>query len=163
MGTNAAPLPGRHLVGKVEDHKTLTGNQILIQIAGQTVGRCQSITHRESFGTEPLYELGSMLPAELVPLRWSGSLTVDKYRLRQSAFDKTPVKYGENVLKQQLFDVVVVDKVTGNVVEKFRGCVQSDLSGAFPANRASTQNVTFLYMEHVDGADLARQANVQQQ
>lgn len=158
--TNVRPMPGRHLTGKVEDHQTLTGNQILIQVEGRTIGRVQNMTARESFGTEPLYEVGSMLPAELVPLQWRGTLSIDKYRLKQDAVEGLGLAFGEDVLKKNLFDVVIINKATGSIVEKFAGCVQADLGGNYPANRPATQNVTFLFQEHIKG-DAVTQATAQ--
>lgn len=148
---------GRHMRGRVNEHKTLTGNLIQIMVAGKVVGRIQSISSRESFGTEPVYELGSMMPAEYVTNRWQGTLTIEKYQLRRSQFDGLPVAYSENVLTSELFDVVVIDKATGVQLEKFIGCIQSDAGKTFQANRAANQNVTFFYMDHDDGQDAGGQ------
>ena len=145
------PSPGRYMSGPVGGNPTETGNLILIAMQGQVIGRVQNITSRETWGTEPLYEIGSMLPAELVPLQWRGSLSVDKYKLRQSAMEALPINYGDDILTQQLFDIIIIDAASGNIIEKFRGCVQADMTSAKPANRPSTQNITFFYLEHLAG------------
>lgn len=156
------PSPGRYLTGAVEGHQTQTGNTIQIQIDGVVVGRIQSLSFREGWGTEPIYEIGSMLPAELVPMQWRGTITVDKYRLRKQAFEKLPIKYGEDILKQKLFDIVILDKTDGSIIEKFMGCVQSDVSSSQAANRPGTQNITFLFQQHLSAEDVQNASKTQQ-
>ena len=151
MPAQDKPSPGRHLTGTVENHPTATANIIEIRIRDKVVGRVQTVSNRESFGTEPLYEIGSMLPAEIVPTRWQGSITVDKYVLRKASIEALPLAYSESILKTLLFDVVIVDRTTGKTIEKFQGCVQSDAGRTYAAQRPVNQNATFAYMNHVEG------------
>lgn len=147
----AAPSPGRHMTGVVGDHKVLSANQVVIMIGNVAVGRAQSMNFRESLGTEPVMEIGSMMPAEHIPNRFQGSLTLQRYRLRREVVTQLGLAGSdEAVLKSKMFDVVVKNS-DGAMVEKFVGCTPSDTSGDFQANRAATRGHTFFYMQRVNG------------
>lgn len=149
-----SPFPGRSLTGAVKNHKTLSGNIVTVQIDGQPVGRALNVRYDEDFGTEPIYEVGSMLPAELIPQRWSCRLSIEKYALRERAFDGLNVAYSEDILLKNLFDLIVKDRTTGKIIHLFRGCVQANAGGQIAANRPVNQNATFYAMDHLSGDEL---------
>ncbi len=128
------------------------GHTIKIKIAGQEVGRIQSIDGRRSFGQEGVYEISSIMPQEHVALRYEGSLTVDKFLVRKKALKKLGLaKYGVGVLQQDVIDIEVTDNFTGDIIVVYRGCSIQDYSENFRVNAISGENATFVYLSADDG------------
>lgn len=146
-----SPRPGRQIHGAAEVQKTATGNRIEIDIRGQIVGRCQSVDASKDFGTEPVHEIGTMMPAELVPLRFGGRLSVSKYMLNEAAFESLPMAYSEDILLRERFNLVIRDRQTGKTIKTYVGCLQASGGEQIAANRPVNQNATFLYMDEAEG------------
>lgn len=66
-----------------------TGNTIYITIGNTPIGRAQSLQAERSFGTEGVYEIGSIMPQEHVYLKYDGTLTVNRFRLRREDIEKS--------------------------------------------------------------------------
>ena len=65
-----------------------TGNTVLLMIKGKPVGRAQSASGRREYGTTGVYEIGSIMPQEHVYLRYEGTLTVERLRMKKENFAK---------------------------------------------------------------------------
>lgn len=138
-----------------------TGNTILLKIAGKEIGRAQGIDGRRSFGTEGVYEIGSIMPAEHVHNRFDGTVSVDRFFVRRSSLDQLGLtSLGEEVLKKDLIDIEVLDKVTGKTVRVYRGCSLSECSENFRVGQISGENATFQYLDSSAGGDTSGGVNI---
>ena len=64
--------------------QTHAGHTVLLKLGGQLVGRAQTANARRTFGTQGIYEIGSIMPVEHIPLRYEGSVTLDRFLIRLS-------------------------------------------------------------------------------
>jgi len=62
--------------------QTHAGHTVLLKLGGELVGRAQTANARRTFGTQGVYEIGSIMPVEHIPLRYEGSVTMDKFLIR---------------------------------------------------------------------------------
>lgn len=128
-----------------------TGATILLMIGNKVVGRAQGIDGRRSFGTEGVYEIGSIMPQEHVYNRYEGSVTVDRFFVKKDNLKKLGfAALGEEVLNLDVIDIVVVDKITREIVRAYRGCSIQDYSETFRANAIAGENATFVYLKASD-------------
>jgi len=123
------------------------GHSIYLEMDGKRIGRVQGITNRTNFGTEGVYEIGSIMPQEHVPLRFEGAITVNKYVIKKAVLKTLnvfPDSVGEEILKKNIFNVAVYDKATKEAVIVYEGCTQSDGNMNMQANQILGQDCTFL-------------------
>ena len=134
-------------MAKVTDQSVHTGNTVYIMIQGQVLGRAQSLSGERSFGTEGVYEIGSIMPQEHVYLKYTGSVTLEHMRLRTSSLGSLGLAaMGEEVLGKGIIDINVLDNLTGNPVVTYRGCSIDTYSENFRANDIVTESVRFYYL-----------------
>lgn len=123
------------------------GHTITIKIKGEQVGRIQGGDGRRSFGQEGIYEIGSIMPQEHVPLRYEGSFTVDRFYVSKNDLAKLGMAaLGEDILNMDVLDIEVLDKRSGETVRVYEGCSVQDYSESFRANAISGENATFVYL-----------------
>jgi len=131
-----------------------SGASIILKIDGQEIGRAQGIDGRRSFGTEGLYELGSIMPQEHVFNRYEGSVSLEKFYVKNKSLkDLGLLSLGADVLKRDKINIEVLDKETGAIVRTYRGCSAQDYSESFRVGAISGENATFAYLEASDGKD----------
>jgi len=124
-----------------------TGNRIYIMIKNEVIGRAQSLTGDRSFGTEGVYELGSIMPHEHVFLKYTGTVSVERYRLRTGNMsDKKITALGEDVLKIDILDINVKDNQTGALIICYRGCSINTYSETYRANDITGESAQFYYL-----------------
>ena len=129
------------------NQKVHTGNTIYLSINGETVGRAQSIEGSRSYGTEAIHEIGSIMPQEHVYLRYEGTISLSKMRMKQESLDQMGIgALGEEILERDVIDVLVVDKLTGQVIVSYNGCSANDMSESFATGEVSTEDITFSYL-----------------
>jgi hypothetical protein len=123
------------------------GHTIKLKIGGKEIGRAQSIDGRRSFGQEGVYEIGSIMPVEYVALRYEGSVTLDKFKIRtQSLKELGLAALGVGILNMDVIDIEVTDSYTGAIVVVYRGCSLQEYSESFRANAISGENATWQYL-----------------
>lgn len=128
------------------------GHTISLKIGGKEIGRAQSIDGRRSFGQEGVYEIGSIMPQEHVALRYEGSVTLDKFKIRtKSLNDLGLAKFGVGILNMDVVDIIVTDKVTNTTIVAYRGCSLQDYSENIRANAISGENATWTYLSADNG------------
>jgi hypothetical protein len=136
----------------VKDQPAHAGHTIRLKIDGIEVGRAQSISGRRSFGTENQYEIGSILPQESVPLRFEGTVSLEKFRIRKKSLVEIGLAaYGAGILNLNVIDIEVTDRFTGDIVIVYRGCTLQETSEDFRANAMSGENATWLYLSSDSG------------
>lgn len=123
------------------------GHTIMIVINGKEIGRAQSIDGRRSFGQEGVYEIGSIMPQEHIPLRYEGSVTLDKFKIRKASLEQLGLaKFGLGILNMDVIDIVVKDLYENTIIVTYHGCSLQDYSENFRANAISGENATWTYL-----------------
>ena len=131
----------------IQDTTVHAGHTIRLKINGIEVGRAQSIEGRRSFGQEAQYEIGSIMPQEHTPLRFEGSVTFDKYKIRRKSLKEIGLSaLGEGILKLNVIDIEITDKFTNEIVIVYRGCSLQDQSENFRVNAIAGENATWAYL-----------------
>lgn len=134
-------------MANVYEQSVDSGNTVYIMVNGNVLGRAQSLEGERSYGTEGVYEIGDIMPQEHVYLRYEGSITVNRLRMKKESLDKLGLgALGEDILEKGVIDIVVMDNLTNEVIIAYRGCTAQDLSETFNANEISTENATFSYL-----------------
>lgn len=134
-------------MASIYSQKTLTGNLILLKIKGQTVGRAQSIDPNTSYGTERVYELGTIMPQEDVHLKYDGKLTLERFMLRnENLVNAGYVGLGEDILQKDIIDIEVIDSSNNKTIRVYRGCTFTDYTNTFRANAIAGENATVFYL-----------------
>jgi hypothetical protein len=123
-----------------------SAHNILLKINGQKVGSCRSISLKQEFGTEGAYVIGSIMPAEHVPHKWSGPIDCDKFFIRKdlaAAVANFEVS-GEGVLYIEPLDIEVIDKANGKTVFVAQTCTVVNTDITISANAFIGERATFL-------------------
>lgn len=113
------------------------------------VGRAQSLTANRSFGTEGVYEIGSIMPQEHVYLKYSGSVSLERFRMISNNLASATMgiaALGEDILQKDIITINVFDSVTKNLVESFYGCSASSYNTAYRANSIVTESIEMLFL-----------------
>jgi len=138
-------------------HKTLAGHDVIIKLNGYEVGRAQSISGTRDFGIEQVMEIGSMKPQEFVPLRFSGSLTLERYFVRND--DLLKILKNRNIpfdlSKEGLillhsvtgFEIEIRDKYTSKLIRAYENCVFSSTDETIAAAGIAGERATIVYSE----------------
>src|SRR5690606_10492888 len=128
------------------------GHTIRLKIDGQEIGRAQCIDGRRSFGQEAVHELGSIMPQEHVALRYEGSVTLDKFKIRKKSLSEIGLaRLGVGILNMDIIDIEVTDRFTNDIIIVYRGCSLQDYSENFRANAISGENATWQYLSADQG------------
>ncbi len=138
-------------------HKTLAGHDVIIKLEGYEVGRAQSISGSRDFGIEQVMEIGSIKPQEFTPLRFSGSLTLERYFVRNDDLLKILKNRGIpfDLSKEGLillhsvtgFEIEIRDKYTGKLIRAFENCVLSSTDETIAAAGIAGERATIVYSE----------------
>lgn len=123
------------------------GHTILMKIDGQEVGRIQAGDGRRSFGQEGVYEIGSIMPQEHVPVRYEGGFTCDRFYMRKKDLATLGLAaLGEDILKMDVIDIEIIDKYTGQTVRVYEGCSLQDYTENFRVNAIAGENASWVYL-----------------
>lgn len=124
-----------------------TGNTVLLKVKGVVVGRAQSLDGRRSFGTEGVYEIGSIMPQEHVNQRYEGTIQLERFLIKKDDLAQVDMAaLGEEILQRDIIDIEVIDKSTGECVRVYRGCTCVDYSETFRVGAISGENASFQYL-----------------
>lgn len=128
------------------------GHTIKLKIDGKEIGRAQSISGRRSFGVEGQYEIGSIMPQEHVALRYEGSFTLEKYKVRKKSLKELGLAaFGVGILNMGVIDIEVTDIFTNEIVIVYRGCTLSENSEDVRANAFAGEQATWVYLSADQG------------
>lgn len=133
----------------VANQSVNTGNRIYIMAANHLIARAQSLTADRSYGTEGVYELGSIMPQEHVYLKYQGTLTLERFRMvadNLASAKLSIAKLGEDILQQDIITINIMDSVTRGVVESFYGCTASSYNTSYRANQIVSESINFFYL-----------------
>ena len=124
-----------------------TGNTVLLMVNGKVIGRAQSISGERQYGTTGVYEIGSIMPQEHVYLRYEGTITLDRFRMKKESLDQLGLAaLGEDILQRGVIDIVVLDNLTKQVIISYRGCSAESLSETFSVGEITAEDSTWQYL-----------------
>lgn len=124
-----------------------TGNTVYFMIGKDVIARAQSLQSERSFGTTGIYEIGTIMPKEHVYLKYEGSVTVDRFRMRkENLISLGYAALGEDVLKLDVVDIVLQDDTTKQVIEAYFGCSIDTYNTEVRTNEVATENSRWLFL-----------------
>jgi len=131
----------------------VSGHIIKLMIGGREIGRAQSIDARRSFNQDGIYEIGSIMPQEHVALRYEGSITLDKFRIRTKSLKELGLAaLGKGILNLDVINIVISDKQSGATIMTYSGCSLQEYSEHFRVNSISGENATWVYLDSYIGS-----------
>jgi hypothetical protein len=104
--------------------QTQSGNNILVQIGGVTIGLIQNVRLSEDYGQEPASGVGDASVVEYVPGMARYSLSVSAMVLRSGSLRSADIapENAAGALQGLVLDFLVTDKTTGALLRKYSGC-----------------------------------------
>lgn len=136
----------------VKNQTVHSGHTIKIKAKGKVVGRAQGIDGDRSFGTEGVYEIGSIMPQEHIHNRYEGSLTMERFFVRTEDLTELGLaSLGEEVLKRNIFTFEIEDNYTGKLVRSYHGVSIVNYRENFRVGAIAGENATFTYLFARDG------------
>lgn len=124
-----------------------TGNTVVLMVNGKVIGRAQSVSGDREYGTTGVYEIGSIMPQEHVYLRYEGSIQLNRFRMKKESLDQLGLTaLGEDILQRGVIDIVVLDKLTNEVIIAYRGCSAVSVSESFTANEITAEDSNWTYL-----------------
>lgn len=129
--------------------QVLTGNIIRLVINNKEIGLAQSADGDRNFQTEGVYGIGSIRPVEHVPLRYDGTLTIDRFFLRNAdlrSLGLAPLS-ADDILTLGIISGIVVDKVSKKTLRQYIGMTCASYSESFRANAISGERATWKYLD----------------
>lgn len=134
-------------MASVTNQSVHSGNTVYLMINGKVVGRAQSISGERQYGTQGVYEIGSIMPQEHVYLRYEGTISLERFRMKKESLDQLGLTaLGEDILQRDIIDIVVMDNLTKQVIIAYRGCSASSTSESFAANEISSESSSWMYL-----------------
>lgn len=131
-------------------YKVLNANSVSIVLGDQVVGFAQSATPQIDMGTEPYFGVGTAKPQEIQQLRFTQSVTIDKFKLTAEGEQffgiNTPL---ETILANNAFDFYLMDN-QGVAFLAYVGCVAANLGTNVSANTPISESVSFMAMDVLD-------------
>lgn len=134
-------------MASIYEQTTVSGNLILIKIDGHVIGRAQSLDPRINFGTEGVYEIGTIMPQEHVQLRYEGSFTLSRFLLRKdNLVEAGYMGIGEDILQKGIIDIEIQNKIDNKTLRVYRGCTFTDYTENHRANAISGEDATVQFL-----------------
>ncbi|MDP4224903.1 MAG: hypothetical protein Q8910_00840 [Bacteroidota bacterium] len=129
------------------DQTVHSGHTIYLKIGGTVIGKAQGLDAERSFGTEGIYEIGSIMPQEHVNNRYEGSFTLERFFVRRSSLAELGfASLGEEVLRKNVITIAVYDKTTNELVRSYERCTIVNYRETFRVNAIAGENATFTYL-----------------
>lgn len=127
----------------------VSANMVELTIGAVKVGRAQNASSRVDYGTQGVYEIGSIFPAEHVYLKYEGTLTLEKVLLiNQSLASLHLAPLGDDVLRTGTVNVVIKNKDNSNeVISAFIGCTAMNYSMDLRANNLVSETINMTYLK----------------
>jgi hypothetical protein len=140
-----APQPGTQMAVQKFGARVQQGSQVYILIGGKPIGYITHLDQNDSDGTQAFYGMGTIMPLELQPLQWSGSLTVSGARLWELGWQSQFMYPGSAILTQGLVNIMVYNQNTQTYDALFLGCVPTTYSSSWASNAFSLQTGAWMY------------------
>jgi hypothetical protein len=149
-------------------HRSISAHEIILYIIGPKnrdypIGRAQRLSARRDFGTEPVFEIGSMKPQEFVPLRYEGTVDLERYLVRlddlKGIMDRVGIKFslsneGKILAHSTLgFNIRVQDKYDNRIIREYKNCVVRSCDEEIRAGAIVGETMSLYYSECSDQDD----------
>lgn len=116
-------------------------------IGNRIIGRAQSASGERSYGTQGVYEIGSIMPQEHVYLRYEGNLTLERMRMKKEDLASLGITaLGEDILLRDVIDIVMMDNLTKSVVVAYRGASAVSYSESFTSGEIVSESSQWSYL-----------------
>lgn len=126
------------------------GHQITIKAGGIEIGGARSININQDWQLEPGYIVGSIMPVEINPMRWNGSLELEKFYLRSDIGSTTNIDLSsEGALTISGIDIEILDKELNQTILVAQGCIIQSANINVTANAYTGERGTFIPMRIV--------------
>lgn len=136
-------------MASINNQTVQTGNRIYIQIKNHVIARAQSLSGSRSYGTQGIYQIGSIMPQEHVYLKYTGTISLERFRMIKDNLASATMdiaRLGEDILTQDILDINVVDAITKQLSISYRGCTANSYAENTRANEVVNENIEFSYL-----------------
>ena len=136
-------------MASINNQTVQTGNRIYIQIKNHVIARAQSLSGSRSYGTQGIYQIGSIMPQEHVYLKYTGTISLERFRMIKDNLASATMdiaRLGEDILTQDILDINVVDAITKQLSISYRGCTANSYAENSRANEVVSENIEFSYL-----------------
>jgi hypothetical protein len=148
------------LFAAAADQTVHAGHTIVLKIGTTTIGKAQGIDGERNFGTEGIYEIGSIMPQEHVPMKFEGSVSIERFFVRTNDLKKLGfTSVNEEILKKGTITIEITDKYTGTLVRAYYGCTLVTYRETFRVNALAGENATWAYLYSKGGEETSNTGN----
>lgn len=136
-------------MASINNQTVQTGNRIYIQVKNHVIARAQSLSGSRSYGTQGIYQIGSIMPQEHVYLKYTGTISLERFRMIKDNLASATMdiaRLGEDILTQDILDINVVDALTKQLSISYRGCTANSYAENTRANEVVSENIEFSYL-----------------
>lgn len=124
-----------------------TGNTVYLMVNNNVIGRAQSLRGERSYGTQGVYEIGSIMPAEHVYLRYEGTFNLERFRMKKESLEQLGLAaLGEDILQRDIIDIVLMDNLTKQVITTYHGCSCVSMDESYSAGEIASENSSWTYL-----------------
>ncbi len=137
-----------------QNRNVLSGNRIVVQFDGKSIGLVQSADLRDDYAPEPASGIGDIHVKEYVPTMAHHSISVEEMVLNKASMLKAGISLenGDDALKGMVFDILSMNKETGEVYRKYMGCSYASGSISIRKHSIVIASGTFNALDVVGGA-----------
>lgn len=142
--TQSAAL-GHGSAAKTKNLLTYSGNRVLVEFGGATIGLVQAVRLGDNYGLEPASGVGDIHAIEYVPSRATHTVSVTNMTLFKGNMRDAGVSAvnGDDVLQGLVFDLVVYSKDTGGALRTIKSCSFESGDVDVTAHRITMQSGQF--------------------
>ena len=125
--------------------ETMTGNRVLLRIAGKTVGAgVQNVDFQDDFGLQDVDGLGNAETQELVPGAIRHTINLSTYRVSsESLVELGFIPTADTWLTSGALEIEVIDAITFVTQEHYVGCKCATHSRSYAKHTISGESATF--------------------
>lgn len=136
-------------------YKVQNANAVAIMIGDLVIGFGQTVAPSMDFGAENLYGIGSAKPQEIQQLRFTNTITLDKYRLTDEGnafFGITTPLW--TLLTNNAFDFYLLDE-DGDAFLAYVGAVAQNNNINIAANTPVTEAMSFFALDVLNASGVS--------
>lgn len=122
-----------------------TANSAILVFNNLPMGTLQAVRFNEDYAVQPYYGIGSIDPIENVPGAASYTVTANILQLLNDDLTKNGIQPSKSadMLTGNVFDILLMDKDTRQVLQKAVGCTFASGETELQANCVMARNITF--------------------
>jgi len=123
-----------------------SANSAVLIFNNKLLGTLQTVRFNEDYAVQPYYGIGTIDPIENVPGAAKYTVTANMLQLKNDDLVKNGIQpaTSADVLTGSVFDILLLDKDSRQVVQKALGCTFASGDTEIQTNRVITHNITFM-------------------